>query len=173
MEFLPPETRPGQDPLRLDLERDSRIRRSVQHQHLWNSCSHDPDCSPFLSLRRNKVSEEGSKLRRKKNWFSTNLIGNCCCHFKSNSVLLMSANYYGVQVYLFTWYLMKDVISVTNLELRLIFLSKKQGDVANEVETEQIVVDSSISSFTKSNATSFVQVRLTFSQWQWIIIYLW
>ena len=78
----------------------------------------------------------------------------------------MSANYYGVQVYLFTWYLMKDVISVTNLESRLIFLSKKQGDVANEVETEQIVVDSSISSFTKSNATSFVQVGLTFSQWQ-------
>ena len=33
-----------------------------------------------------------------------------------------------------------------------------QGDVANEVETEQIVVDSSISSLTKCNATSFVQV---------------
>jgi hypothetical protein len=35
--------------------------------------------------------------------------------------------------------------------------------VANEVETEQIVVDSSISSLTKCNATSFVQVTVEFS----------
>ncbi|KAF7286543.1 hypothetical protein GWI33_004946 [Rhynchophorus ferrugineus] len=34
-----------------------------------------------------------------------------------------------------------------------------QGDVANEVETEQIVHDSCISSFTKSHFTSFVQMR--------------
>ena len=34
-----------------------------------------------------------------------------------------------------------------------------QGDVANEVETEQIVFDSSVSSFTKGRFTSFVQMR--------------
>nr|XP_037282009.1 polyphosphoinositide phosphatase-like [Rhipicephalus microplus] len=34
-----------------------------------------------------------------------------------------------------------------------------EGDVANEVETEQIVHDSSVSSFTSGNFTSFVQVR--------------
>ncbi|CAG9765575.1 unnamed protein product [Ceutorhynchus assimilis] len=34
-----------------------------------------------------------------------------------------------------------------------------QGDVANEVETEQIVHDSGVSSFTKSHFTSFVQMR--------------
>ena len=33
------------------------------------------------------------------------------------------------------------------------------GDVANEVETEQIVMDSSISNLEKSNVTSFVQIR--------------
>ncbi|XP_064473715.1 polyphosphoinositide phosphatase-like [Ornithodoros turicata] len=34
-----------------------------------------------------------------------------------------------------------------------------EGDVANEVENEQIVHDSSVSSFTRGNFTSFVQVR--------------
>ncbi|XP_050300102.1 polyphosphoinositide phosphatase [Anthonomus grandis grandis] len=34
-----------------------------------------------------------------------------------------------------------------------------QGDVANEVETEQIVHDSSVSSFSSSHFTSFVQMR--------------
>ncbi len=34
-----------------------------------------------------------------------------------------------------------------------------KGDVANEVETEQIVADSSVSSFDKANITSFVQMR--------------
>ena len=33
------------------------------------------------------------------------------------------------------------------------------GDVANEVETEQIVVDSTISNLDKANVTSFVQIR--------------
>ena len=34
-----------------------------------------------------------------------------------------------------------------------------RGDVANEVETEQIVADSSISNLEKANVTSFVQIR--------------
>ena len=34
-----------------------------------------------------------------------------------------------------------------------------KGDVANEVETEQIVVDSTISDLNKANVTSFVQIR--------------
>lgn len=34
-----------------------------------------------------------------------------------------------------------------------------QGDVANEVETEQMVHDASVSDFTQSNFTSFVQMR--------------
>lgn len=34
-----------------------------------------------------------------------------------------------------------------------------QGDVANEVETEQMVHDSSVSDFTQSHFTSFVQMR--------------
>jgi len=34
-----------------------------------------------------------------------------------------------------------------------------KGDVANEVETEQIVVDSTISNLDKANVTSFVQIR--------------
>ncbi|XP_074039446.1 polyphosphoinositide phosphatase FIG4 isoform X2 [Leptinotarsa decemlineata] len=34
-----------------------------------------------------------------------------------------------------------------------------QGDVANEVETEQLVHDSGVSSFTQSHVTSFVQMR--------------
>ncbi|EEC07734.1 SAC domain-containing protein, putative, partial [Ixodes scapularis] len=37
--------------------------------------------------------------------------------------------------------------------------ANSEGDVANEVETEQIVHDSSVSSFTDGNFTSFVQVR--------------
>ena len=37
--------------------------------------------------------------------------------------------------------------------------ANKNGDVANEVETEQILVDSSISSFEKASVTSFVQIR--------------
>ena len=36
---------------------------------------------------------------------------------------------------------------------------KFSGDVANEVETEQIVVDSTISNLDKANVTSFVQIR--------------
>ena len=34
-----------------------------------------------------------------------------------------------------------------------------KGDVANEVETEQIVMDSSVSNLEKANVTSFVQIR--------------
>ena len=34
-----------------------------------------------------------------------------------------------------------------------------KGDVANEVETEQIVTDSSVSNFGLANVTSFVQIR--------------
>ena len=34
-----------------------------------------------------------------------------------------------------------------------------KGDVANEVETEQIVADSSLSNLEKANITSFVQIR--------------
>lgn len=34
-----------------------------------------------------------------------------------------------------------------------------QGDVANEVETEQMVHDASVSDFTQSRFTSFVQMR--------------
>ena len=37
--------------------------------------------------------------------------------------------------------------------------ANKNGDVANEVETEQILADSSISSFEKASVTSFVQIR--------------
>ena len=51
-------------------------------------------------------------------------------------------------------------IFVLNLGTR--FLKRganKNGDVANEVETEQILADSSISSFEKASVTSFVQIR--------------
>ena len=34
-----------------------------------------------------------------------------------------------------------------------------EGDVANEVETEQIVFDAAVSSFARGNYTSFVQMR--------------
>ena len=37
--------------------------------------------------------------------------------------------------------------------------ANKKGDVANEVETEQILTDSSISNFEKARITSFVQIR--------------
>lgn len=41
-----------------------------------------------------------------------------------------------------------------------------KGDVANEVETEQIVFDSTISSLTVGKFTSFVQMRGSIpSQW--------
>ena len=39
------------------------------------------------------------------------------------------------------------------------YFLKFLGDVANEVETEQIVVDSTISNLDKANVTSFVQIR--------------
>lgn len=63
----------------------------------------------------------------------------------------------GIIISLYTWkfFPLKNSKNIKYFKCHLSF----QGDVANEVETEQILCDASVMSFTAGSYSSYVQVR--------------